>query len=154
MDLNWLKDINGVTIISIITNIGLFIKIIRDGKMLSRDIKGADLDNQNKEASLVKIYNEIAVSASEKMKELQESYSNLEKRFDVLQRKVDSQDILLLEYNENSVKQNKKIEYLECQISNYEKYNSMLIQQIRKEQLAPIEMKSVHLKNCEKILEA
>jgi hypothetical protein len=158
--INWFNDINGIVIVSIITNIGLFIKIIRDGKMLPKDLKGADLDNRTKELSLADMYDEIATKAAEKVMKMQEKYDGLEVRFDllendqkILKRKVEDQDILLLEYSENSVKQNKKVEYLECQLSNYEKYNSALIQQIRKEQLIPVEMKTLPLKNCEKILE-
>ena len=147
----WIIGVGITGLISIIVGI---ISIIRSGKMLPKDLKGADLSNEQKEADLAKIYKGIAAETALETIEVN-------KRLSTLEEKVYTQGVIIMEQNETIRIQGEKIaaqdeiiSILRCKLDNSEKYNQALIEQMKKENVTPIETKSMNLPDCEEIIKS
>jgi uncharacterized coiled-coil protein SlyX len=145
----WIIGVGITGLISIIIGV---ISIIRSGKMLPKDLKGADLSNEQKEADLAKIYKGIAAETALETIEVN-------KRLSILEEKVYTQGITIMEQNETIRIQGEKIaaqdetiSILQCKLSNSEQYNQALIEQMKKENVTPLETKSMNFPDCEEIL--
>jgi hypothetical protein len=173
--------INGVLIASLLGNAISIINLIRSTKMLPKDLKGADLDNRTKEISMVEIYDEIATRAAGKVMEFQKMFYSLQDRFVILENdnkllkdeqrllkdeqkllklKVESQDVIISEQTKTIETQNAQIDKLNieidvlvCELNNNKLYNSTLIEQMKKENIIPIDIDTLPIEDCEKILE-
>lgn len=142
----WIIGVGVTGLISIIIGV---ISIIRSGRMLPKDLKSADLSNEQKEADLAKIYKGIAAETAMETIEVN-------KRLSILEEKVHEQDIIIMKQNETIRAQGEKIaaqdkiiSILRCKLDNSEKYNKALIEQMQKEKIAPISQINMNLPNCE-----
>jgi uncharacterized coiled-coil protein SlyX len=147
----WIIGVGITGLISIIIGV---ISIIRSGKMLPKDLKGADLSNEQKEADLAKIYKGIAAETAMETIEVN-------KRLSILEEKVHDQDIIIMKQNETIREQGEKIaaqdeiiSILRCKLDNSEKYNKALIEQMQREKIAPISQVNMALPDCEEISKA
>ena len=143
----WIIGIGASSVIAIIVGI---ISIIRSGKMLPKDLKGADLGNEEKEANLAKTYKMIATEAAQEALEIN-------KRVSVLEEQVHKQSVVIMEQaetirlqGERITAQDEIIETLECKLSNSEEYNRILIEQMQREKITPTPKINLRLKDCNK----
>jgi chromosome condensin MukBEF ATPase and DNA-binding subunit MukB len=119
------------------------IDFIKKGKMLKRELKSADLDNEKKELEIAKAYDEIATRAVERQMGTQERLDRLEDNYFNLKRKVEEQDVVIAEQKEI-------IEELTCELENNKLYNSALIQQMKDAKIIPIDIETLPIKNYNK----
>lgn len=133
----------------IISSITGVILIVRAGKMVSREVKGADLDNRGKEMDIVSQYDEIANKAAEKALNWQERFNELDEKYNdikaenrEIKEKLEAQDAVI-------AAQAKKITKLVCELNNSKEYINALIKQMHEAEITPISMSSLELQNCE-----
>jgi hypothetical protein len=134
----WVIGIGFAGIVSTITGI---ILLIRAGKMLPKDLRGADLNNKEKEADVATKMNDLADRAAEKAVNLQGKLDDLEGKYNSLKVDYDS-------LKDKVVSQENLINKLQCEIDNYKLYTNALIAQIKENNLNPIEMASLPLADC------
>jgi uncharacterized coiled-coil protein SlyX len=144
----WIIGVGITGLISIIIGI---ISIVRSGKMLPKDLKSADLANDQREADIAKIYKGIAAETAMETIEVN-------KRLSILEERVHNQDIIIMEQNETIREQGEKIaaqdeiiSILRCKLDNSEKYNKALIEQMQREKMTPISPVNMNLPDCEEI---
>jgi len=166
MDITQVQDIAGWLIgifaTSIVTGIIGVISIIKAGKMLPRDLRGADLENKGKEIDIADKYELLADKAAQKVIKLQERLDNYETNQiklklgqDNLQRQIDTQaqtiqsQAATIEKQEAKIEsQDIRIETLTCEVSNYKIYTNELISQLRNAEIAPVDMGDLDLEDC------
>jgi len=136
---------------AIITTITGIILIVKAGKLLTREVKGADLDNKGKEMDIVNQYDEIATKAADKVLNTQERFDKLEEKYNEIKaenaeikERLEAQDAIISA-------QAKEINKLVCELNNYKDYATALIEQMRKSEITTIEMSSLNLQNCDEI---
>lgn len=143
------------------------INIVKSGKMLPREVKGADLDNDEK--NLTNEEKRLGLAASYKAIAKQAADEALEtnKRLCILEDKVNDQENVIkgqasiieeqskrLDLQDIKIKeQEEEIGVLRCELSNARTYNEALIQQMKNSQIIPIDVSMVSQKNCENIRE-
>jgi len=138
----------GILATSVVSGIIGIISIVRAGKMLPKDLRGADLENRSREVGIADQYEELAERAAQKTIKLQnrlDVYENGQLQLEAgqadLKRQLESQ-------NEVIERQAETIEGLICEINNYKTYTNALIEQIKEAQLIPIDMDSLDLEDC------
>jgi hypothetical protein len=146
--IGWIIGIAGVGILSLI---GSLVAIIRSGKMLPKDLRGADLKNEQDEANLAKIYKTVATEAAQETLEIN-------KRVSILEEQVHNQSIIIMQQAETIKIQGEKIDaqdeiiaLLECKLSNSEKYNHALIEQMQKKSITPVSNVNMGLPDCNQV---
>ena len=144
-----IKWVIGAGIGSIVASITGIILIVKAGKMLSREVKGADLDNKGKEMDIITQYDEIATKAADKVLNTQERFDKLEEKYNEIKaenieikERLEAQDAIISA-------QAKEINKLVCELNNYKEYAKALIDQMRNSEITPIEMSSLNLQNCD-----
>lgn len=147
---NLIGWIIGVAAVGVLSLIGSLFAIIRSGKMLPKDLKGADIKNEQDEANLAQTYKAIATEAAQDALSLNQRLSDLE-------IKVHEQDILIMQQaetiklqGEQIAAQDEIIAVLQCKLSNSEKYNKKLIEQMQREKITPIPTVNMYLEDCDK----
>jgi flagellar motility protein MotE (MotC chaperone) len=141
----WVIAIGFAGIISTITGI---ILIIKAGKMLPRELKGADLDNKDKEVTIADKFEDIASKAADKalkaqgeLDELRDDMQEMRENIRSLEESRDAQNTIIAENAQ-------EIAALKCEINNYKIYTSALIDQLKNANIIPVEMASLNLENC------
>lgn len=153
--------------VSLVTFIGGVYAIVKSGRMIPREVKGADLKNKQAELDIVKQYDEIATMASDKTLKTQERLDKIEKDYNDLKRSNDAlkenyeflnneytslreeHDVLKItvQTQEETIKrQEEEIYTLICELENARMYNDALIQQMKDKQIIPIDIKTLPLK--------
>lgn len=184
MDITEAKDliywIIGILLTSVTAGILGIINVVRAGKLLPKDMKGADLSNKSKEVSIAEQYDELATRAAEKVLKMQErldkvegdsetmelgfvslkkDYAELKEKIDTQAEIIEKQAIIIEEQSKRLDLQEKKIkdqqieiELLKCELENAKAYNDALIEQMKIEKIIPVDLSSVKdIKDCEKI---
>ncbi len=119
--------------------IGIF-NIIKSGKMLKRDIKGADLDNKSKEVSLAEQYDVLATKAAEKVLKMQERLDQVESQslsvgneLEVLKERIEQQDEIISKQALIIEEQSKRLDLQESKIKEQQEEITRLSNELRKE---------------------
>ena len=147
--IGWLTGVLAVGIISIITGV---YSIIKSGRMLPKELKGADLENRSKEVSIADQLDELATKAAEKTLKTQEKYDKLEERYCLLEDRVTEQDKVInhqnalikeqtirLDAQEVKVKeQDDEIYLLREELEGAKLYNESLIKQMQEAGVIPL----------------
>lgn len=150
----------GVLVVSLISSITGIISIIKAGKMVPREIKGADLNNKSKEVSIADQYDILATKAAEKTLKMQDRLDKLETDYDALEDTIrrqadiiEKQNVRLDAQEQKIMEQDVEIDKLKCELNNSEQYNKALIQQMREQKLIPLEKESIQIEDCkEKVI--
>lgn len=145
---------------------------VKAAKMIPRDIKAADLDNQAKEGSVADQFNTIAIKAAEqatilqgRLLRIEGDYNILKSAHDELVKKVILQDIALKEQLRTVEAQTARINQQDGKISEQEElisslrfdlnatteYNYILIAQMKEKNLVPVESPK-HRKTNERVI--
>jgi len=166
MDITQVQDVAGWLIgifaTSIVTGIIGVISIIRAGKMLPKDLRGADLDNREKEIDIADKYELLADKAAQKVVRLQERLDdyeanqnklklgqvNLQSQIDVQAKTIQSQAVTIEKQEAKIENQDIRIETLTCELSNYKIYTNELINQLKDARIVPIDIEDLDLKDC------
>ena len=158
------KELITWILVVVVTNLATIATAIlswmRAAKMMPKEVKGADLDNMGKEASVADQFNDIANKAAEqavnlqtKLLRLEGDYNMLKSAHDELNGKVVAQDLTIKEQarviennnirlNEQEIKmceQDEVINELKFDLGVAQQYNSELIVQMRNANLIPLE---------------
>jgi len=163
MDFSEIRDLIGwgigIFATSLIALIMGIINIVKSGKMLPSELKGADLNNKSKEVSLADQYDILATKAAEKVLKMQErldkidedssimrgNFEAMQEDYEKLKDKVETQDCIIkkqellikeqgkrLDMQDNTIDgQKKEIETLTNKLNEAEKRNSELIKQLQ-----------------------
>jgi len=148
----------GVGIAGIISAIIGVISIVRSGKMLPKDLKGADLENKIKETNLADQYEEIADRAAQKVSKMQEKFDFLEIQLEQFKKQLEEQSKIITSQAETIKIQNERIDAqdveidkLKCEKSNSDIYIKELINQMEQASITPVNPKNMFvLKDCNK----
>lgn len=158
--IKWLVASIGTSFVAIVGAVFVWIRAI---KMIPKEVKGAELDNKGKEASVADQFNTIALKAAEQAVTLQArlgriegDYNILKTAHDLLASKVVEQDLALkdqsrtieaqtLRLNQQGIKlveQEELITSLRFDLDTTNEYNSALIAQMKEKNLVPLEAPS------------
>jgi chromosome condensin MukBEF ATPase and DNA-binding subunit MukB len=151
----------GTLVVGILSAVTGVVAIIRSGKMLSKDLKSADLENKLKETNLADQYEEIADRAAQKASKMQEKFDVLEIKLEEFKMQLEeqskiitSQTLTIHMQSERIDAQDIEIEKLKCEKNNSDIYIEELINQIKQASIIPVNPKNIPtLKNCDKLLE-
>ena len=139
------KWVIGIGVLAILSSIASIIGIVRSGRMLPLEVKGAVLDNKEKEVTIADKFEDIANKAADKALKAQGSLDELEElmntKLKILEDKIDNQNLKIAE-------QETEIASLKCEINNYKLYTSALIEQLRIANIIPVEISSLDLEDC------
>lgn len=168
--INW---ITAFIITNSVTIIGAIFIWIRAVKMMPKEVKGAELDNKGKEASVADQFNTIALKAAEQAVALQArlgriegDYNILKTAHDLLSVKVVEQDTALRDQartieaqtarlNQQDIKiieQDELITSLRFDLDATTEYNSVLLAQMKEKNIIPAQS-TKHRKTNGKSLE-
>lgn len=173
--IGWIIGLFSTSVVALIIGI---ISIIRSGKMLPRDLKGADLtnkekekvidgadlDNRAKELDLIERYDGLIADLTIKYDTLKKEYENIKNENEtlrddyiilkdeqlILREKINSQDIVINHQTSIIEEQKEEITMLMCELNNYKEYTKALIEQMKEAQMIPVEMKTLPLEDCTK----
>jgi hypothetical protein len=154
MDIAQLQNIVGwiigVFAVGILSLAASFFAVLRSGKMLPKDLKGADIKNDQDEANLAKTYKAIATEAA------QETLT-INQRVSALEEQVHDQSIIIMQQSETIrlqgeqiAAQDEIIAVLQCKLNNSEMYNKALIDQMEREHVTPVSSVNMRLEDCNK----
>ena len=160
--IKWIVGAGITTIVSLFISI---ITAIKSAKMMSRDLKAADLENKKTEISIADQYDMLATRASERTAKIQERLDKIENENQGIQSQlreqketITNQAIIIQEQSLRLDLQDKKIldqeeeiSKLKCELENTKRYNSALIEQMKEQNIIPIDVSSVITKDCSKI---
>ena len=143
-----------VGILLIVTNI---ISIIRAGKMMPKELKGAELSNKEAEIDIVSKMDATLSNSIERALNLQSKLDDLDKKLRDqndeicdLGKKIESQNdiikiqgdkIIALEHLSKSQKE--EIDLLTTEVNNYSLWTNALVDQLQNVDLKPIKMEDV-----------
>jgi uncharacterized coiled-coil protein SlyX len=151
----WVVGIFGVGLVSLVASV---YAIIRSKKMFPKELKGADLSNESKEADIAKLYKGLATETALETIEVNKRLNALEDKVDVQEEIIRKQANTITTQSERLDLQDIKIEeqsrtisILECKLNNSEQYNKTLIEQMRRENLTPMSSVNMGMVDCDKI---
>lgn len=151
----WVVGIFGLSLVSLATGI---YGIIRSGKMLPKDLKGADLNNESKEVDIAKLYKSLATEAALETIEVGKRLDDLEEKVENQEKIIKNQADIIFTQSERLDMQDKKIEeqdktisILECKLNNSEQYNKALIEQMQRERITPMSNVNMGMADCDKL---
>jgi len=156
-EVNWLL---AFILTNFVTIVGAVFAWVRAIKMTPKEVKGAELDNKNKEVSLAEQFNNLAIKAAEqtvfaqsRLEKIEKDYNILKEAHDSLVAKVAEQGIILkdqartietqnLRINQQDIKINEQEELIACLRSDLDastEYNNMLIAQMKERNITPVQ---------------
>lgn len=160
--IGWILGFSATSVIALVVGV---INIIKSGKMMPREIKGVDLENDEK--NLTNEEKRLGLAASYKAIAKQAADEALEtnKRLTSLEEKVETQETIIKQQAEIITKQSKRLDLqdikikeqedeialLRCELSNANSYNAALIQQMKDAQLIPIEVSLTNQIDCSEV---
>lgn len=143
----WIIGIGAASVLSLIT--GIF-AIFRSGKMLPKEIEGADLNNKKTETEILQKMQDMLKNAINDTAEWQNKFDKLDcearNNRDELNNLKDqtveqNERILALETISKSQKQ--EIIELTAEVNNYYLWTNALVKQLEKAEMKPIKMEDV-----------
>lgn len=138
--INWLVGTVIVGIVLIITNI---ISIIRAGKMMPKELKGADLLNKQTEIDITAKMDTMLGNSIAKALDWQKRFDELDDRFRIQEEELESQKNRIIVLECLSETQKKEINVLTAEVNNYSLWTNALVEQLQKVDLKPIRMEDV-----------
>ena len=151
----WVIGIFGLSLVSLITGV---YAIIRSGKMLPKELKGADLNNEGKEVDIAKLYKGLAAETALETLEVNKRLKALEDKVENQEGIIKNQASTIIIQSDRLDMQDKKIEQqdeiifiLECKLNNSEQYNKALIEQMQKERITPMSNVNMGMADCDKL---
>lgn len=147
---NFLGWIIGVFAVGLLSLAGSFFAVLRSGKMLPKDLKGADIKNEQDEVNLAKAYKAIASEAAQEALQINKRVSDLEEQVHEQSITIMKQSETIRIQGERISAQDETIAILECKLGNSEEYNRVLIDQMRREKIEPTPKINLPLKDCNK----
>ena len=148
---NLLGWIVGFFITSGATMILSFISIYRAGKLLPKELKGAELDNRMKEADLALKMEGAADRALEKSEIMRGRLNSLEDKYCILEDKIKELNEIIVNQSIRITAQELEISTLICELGNSKIYTNALISQMKQSSIIPVEMESLEVKDCSKL---
>jgi hypothetical protein len=150
----WFIVTGGISIISIITGI---ITIIKSGKMLPKELDGADLSNKEKDVDIASKMDDLLTNAIAKAVDWQGKFDRLDAesrdnkiKLDTALAMVDSQGKLITIQGERilaleALSETQKCEIIELttEVSNYALWTTALVKQLEIAELKPVRMEEV-----------
>jgi len=139
--IGWVIGLLSTSVIAI--GIGIF-NIIRSGKMIPRETRGADLVNNGKEVDVARAWKGLAAETARETLEVNKRLKDLEDKTEVqedtikkLELRIEEQDCLIAKQAIRIDEQDRTIEVLETKLTESETYNKELIAQMQKEKITP-----------------
>ena len=155
MDITQIENLGTWIIVFFLTSgatmILSFISIYRAGKLLPKELKGAELENRTKEIDLAIKMEQAADRAVVKSDAMRARLESIEDKYYELENKVKAQEILIDSQARRITAQENEISSLVCELGNYKIYTNGLISQMKQSNIIPIEMESLDIKDCDEV---
>jgi len=150
----WFIGSGAISIIAIVTGV---IAIIKSGKMLPKELEGADLSNKEKDVDIASKMDDLLTNAIAKAVDWQAKFDKLDcearenkVKLDTALAMADSQGKLITIQGERilaletlSEKQKDEIVELTTEVSNYSLWTNALVAQLERALLKPVRMEEV-----------
>lgn len=143
----WIIGIGAASVLSLIT--GIF-AIFRSGKMLPKEIEGADLNNKKTETEILQKMQDMLKNAINDTAEWQNKFDKLDDEFRQTRCELENIKEKSLEQNDRiialealSKSQKDEIIALTTEVNNYSLWTNALVKQLEIAELKPVKMEDV-----------